>query len=156
MILFDPPPMPPQIANIHNSLYNAIENSKRQQWTITNYIILLYGAIFGLSKYFGNPTTNEKIVFSGLTLLAWLYASILLIFIQFNLMTYRRQLDRIYQRWLCEQEAKLIIERHWYPHFFRGGFFLFALVGVVVIGGALVVYSLWREPTASLFFVAYQ
>ena len=46
--------MSPQVANIHKSLYDAINLSKKQQWTITNYVVLVYGAIFGLSKYFSN------------------------------------------------------------------------------------------------------
>jgi hypothetical protein len=41
-----PPNVSPQLANIQNSLYSVIENSKKQQWTITNYVILVYAAIF--------------------------------------------------------------------------------------------------------------
>ena len=47
-----PPPMSPQIANIHKSIYDALNFSKKQQWAITNYVVLVYGAIFGLSKSF--------------------------------------------------------------------------------------------------------
>ena len=44
------PNVSPQLANIQNSLFSVIENSKKQQWTITNYVILVYAAIFGLSQ----------------------------------------------------------------------------------------------------------
>jgi len=45
-----PPDVSPQLANVQNSIYSVIENSKKQQWTITNYVILVYAAIFGLSQ----------------------------------------------------------------------------------------------------------
>jgi hypothetical protein len=91
---------------------------------------------------------------SALAILAGSYAAMLLIFIQCNLVKYRRQLGRIYQEWLSEREGKIILRPYWYPHFFRGGCFLFGLIGVVAIGGVLVIYSLWREPTVPLSLVA--
>ena len=42
-----PPNVSPQLANVQNSLYSVIQFSKKQQWTITNYVILVYAAIFG-------------------------------------------------------------------------------------------------------------
>ena len=81
-----PPPMSPQVANIHKSIYDAINFSKKQQWTITNYVVLVYGAIFGLSRY-GNPTTIEKAGLSLVALVAWGYAVWLLVQLQGNLGT---------------------------------------------------------------------
>lgn len=93
------------VANIHRSLYDATNFSKRQQWTITNYVVLIYGAIFGLSRY-GNSTTIEK---SGLSLLASVaggYAVWLLILIQADLGRYREQLKSIYDHWLTKEERE--------------------------------------------------
>ena len=101
-----PPQMSLPIANIHKSIYDAINLSKKQQWTITNYVVLVYGAIFGLSKYLGIQTTNEKAVLSLLALLAGAYAVVLLILIQGDLGRYREQLWNIYQYWLSDQERE--------------------------------------------------
>ena len=38
------------VANIYKSITVNIIFSKRQQWAITNYTILIYGAIFGLNR----------------------------------------------------------------------------------------------------------
>ena len=92
-----PPQMSLPIANTHKSIYDAINLSKKQQWTITNYVVLVYGAIFGLSKYLGVQTTNEKAVLSLLALLAGAYAVLLLILIQGDLGRYREQPWNIYQ-----------------------------------------------------------
>jgi hypothetical protein len=141
-----PPSMSSPVANIHNSIYDAINLSKRQQWTITNYVILVYVAIFGLAKYWGNSTTPiEKAGLSLLAFMAGVYAVVLLILIQKDLGAYRQQLQKIYDRWLCKCERKLLKVEDRYPNpALRGVSFLVALIGVVVIGFGLLTYSLWR------------
>jgi hypothetical protein len=137
--------MSPQAANIHKSLYDAINLSKKQQWTTTNYVVLVYGAIFGLSKFFSNPTTIEKHALSVIALAAWVYAVILLILIQRDLGTYRRQLNSIYKHCLDEEERKKLLLKEADPNpALRGVSFLVALIGVVTIGVGLLTYSLWR------------
>ena len=141
------PPMSPQIANIHKSIYDAINFSKKQQWAITNYVILVYGAIFGPSKYFSSPTITptEKIVFSVLALFAGVYAVVLLIFIQKDLGTYREQLGSIHGHWLTKEEYEKLELTPYHNPALRGVSFLAALIGVVTIGFLLLTYSLlWR------------
>jgi hypothetical protein len=134
--------MSPQIANIHKSIYDAINFSKKQQWVITNYVVLVYGAIFGLSKYFANPI--EKAGLSLLALVAWVYAVWLLILIQKDLGTYREQLENIHNHWLTEEEYKGLKLAPYRNPALRGVPFLVALIGVVTIGFGLLIYSLWR------------
>jgi len=125
----------------------VIELSKKQQWGITNYVVLVYGAIFGLSKYYfinPTPTLCEKRVLSLIALVAGVYALVLLALIQKNLGMYRGQLKAIYCHWLSDEERKLVLRPSPYPDLFRGGSFLAALVGVVIIGAGLLIYSLWR------------
>jgi hypothetical protein len=143
-----PSPMSPPVANIHNSIYDAINLSKRQQWAITNYVILVYVAIFGLSKYFDKQTPITPIERAGLSLLALLagaYAVTLLILIQGDLGRYREQLSNIYNHWICDSERKKLKIEDRYPNpALRGVSFLVALIGVVIIGFGLLTYSLWR------------
>jgi hypothetical protein len=140
------PPMSPQIANIHKSIYDAINFSKKQQWAITNYVILVYGAIFGLSNYFKAPTPIEKIGLSLLVLFAGAYAILLLIFIQKDLGTYREQLESIHGHWLTKEEYEKLELTPYHNPALRGVSFLAALIGVVTIGFLLLTYSLWRAP----------
>jgi hypothetical protein len=94
-----PPDVSPQLTNVQNSLYSAIQFSKKQQWTITNYVILLYAAIFGLSRWLKSSdvipqlSSNERWIFTDLIGLAWGYATCLLVQIQWDLRGYRKQLE---------------------------------------------------------------
>ena len=136
----------PQLLNVQNSIYSVIENSKRQQWTITNYVILVYAAIFGLSQLLTNPdlTPNEARWFSALVAIAGGYAIFLLIQIQRDLGRYREQLDAFVTDTISEKDRKRYqIEPKPNP-VLRGIWFLIALIGVVVIGAGLVIYSLLR------------
>jgi hypothetical protein len=140
----DTTPVSPQLLNVQNSLYSVIENSKRQQWTITNYVILVYAAIFGLSQLLKNPTPNEDRCFSVLVAISGCYAIFLLIRIQMDLGRYREQLDAFIADTINEKDrGRYQIEPKPNP-VLRGVWFLIALIGVVVIGGGLVIYSLLR------------
>jgi hypothetical protein len=44
------PPMTSQSANVHKAVFDVIQFCKKQQWTITNYVVLVYAAIFGIAK----------------------------------------------------------------------------------------------------------
>ena len=134
--------MSPQVGNIQNSLYAAIEFSKKQQWVITNYVILVYGAIFGLSKW---ATNFEKNILTGLVFVACVYACFLLISIQGDLGRYRSQLESIHNHWLSPDEReKLIFRGYGSRPALRGGWFLVGLLGVIVIGASLVGHFMWR------------
>jgi hypothetical protein len=101
-----PPNVSPQLANIQNSLYSVIENSKKQQWTITNYVILVYAAIFGLSRWLTElPTplsSNERWVFTDLIGVAWVYATVLLVLIQ----RYRKQLEAFHTQTISKEDRE--------------------------------------------------
>jgi hypothetical protein len=146
----DTTPLSPQLANVQKSLYAVIELSKRQQWTITNYVILVYAAIFGLSRLLKDPdlTLNERWVFSDLIAIAGVYAIGLLIQIQMNLERYRKQIEAFYTHTIGKEDRERyqLDKPYRYPAVLRGGWFLVALIGVVAIGGGLVIYSLWRLP----------
>ena len=146
-----PPDVSPQLGNVQNSLYSVIQFSKKQQWTITNYVILLYAAIFGLSRWLKGPdlasplSSNERWIFTDLIGLAWGYATWLLIQIQWNLRGYRKQLEAFHTQTISKEDRERYqLKAYEYP-LLRGGWFLVALLGVVLIGGGLVIYSLWRS-----------
>jgi len=142
------PDMPPQIANIHRSIYDAINLSKRLQWVITNYTVLVYGALFGFSRYFDlTISIREKTVLFIIASVACLCAIVLLVVIQYDLGRYRDQLDAIYKRWLSESEREELKLEGRYPKgipALRGLPFLLAFIAVVAAGAALLIYSLLR------------
>jgi hypothetical protein len=145
-----PPNVSPQLSNVQNSLYSAIQFAKKQQWAITNYVILVYAAIFALSRWMNNPnttpqfSTNERWGLSILIGIAWVYATGLLVQIQWDLRGYRKQLEAFHNQTISKEDrARYELKPYEFP-FFRGGWFLAALLGVVLIGAGLVIYTLWR------------
>jgi hypothetical protein len=140
-----PPNVSPQLANVQNSIYSAIENSKRQQWTITNYVILVYAAIFGLSRALKPLGIMERRVFGVLVAVAGVYATWLLFQIQWDLRRYRKQLEAFHIQTINKEDRERYQLRHYKYTFFVGGWFLLALLGVVLIGAGLVIYSLRRS-----------
>jgi hypothetical protein len=137
-------PLPPQLANVQNALYSTIQFSKKQQWAITNYVILVYAAIFGLSRWLNPLTIIERWIFGVLIAIAGLYAIFLLIQIQGDLGTYREQLEAFHTHTISVDDRERYQLRPYRNPVLRGGWFLLALTGVVVIGGGLVIYSLLR------------
>ncbi len=140
----DPPEMTPQEANVHKALFEVIEFSKKQQWSITNYLILIYGAIFGIGKFFSGPTVAEKIVFTALTLLALGCAAALLVQIQSDMGRARERLEEISKHWFTADNRERLGLKPYANPALRGVWFLIALIGVGLVGAALVIYSLWR------------
>ena len=139
-----PPNVSPQLANVQNSIYSAIENSKKQQWTITNYVILVYAAIFGLSQALKFLGITERWVFGVLVAVVGGYAILLLIQIQKDLERYREQLEAFHTQTISKEDRERYLRPRKYT-LLRGGWFLGALLGVVLIGAGLVIYSLWRS-----------
>jgi len=129
----------PAALNVHKRLFADIEFSKRQQWVITNYVVLIDGAIFWLSKVLSSP--HERIGLSVLTGVAAIYGVILLVVIQRDLGRYRRKLERANEKWLSEKEREVFEIKPYVNPALRGILFLVALIGVIAIGAVLVIYT---------------
>ena len=141
----DTTPLSAQLSNVQNSIYSVIENSKKQQWTITNYVILVYAAIFGLSQALKFLGITERWVFGVLVAVVGGYAILLLIQIQKDLERYREQLEAFHTQTINNKDWERYQLRPYETPFGRGGWFLGALLGVVLIGAGLVIYSLRRS-----------
>jgi hypothetical protein len=141
----DTTPLSPRLANVQNAIYSAIKNLKKQQWMITKYVILVYAAIFGLSQALKFLGITERWVFGVLVAVVGGYAILLLIQIQKDLERYREQLEAFHTQTINNKDWERYQLRPYETPFGRGGWFLGALLGVVLIGAGLVIYSLWRS-----------
>ena len=142
----------PLIVNIQQSLMDILEFSKKQQWAITNYSVLVYAAIFAIvhtvaAKAAINPV--EKCVASFLVLLTWLCALGLLFKIQLDMGNYRKRLQDIHFKFIGETDRTIAGVDDYGPcPALRGWQFLLALLGVVTVGAAIVIYSVLRLPAS--------
>ncbi len=100
--------------NIHRRLFDDIEFSKRRQWVITNYVVLVYAGIFYLAGHFQEHPTFAKITLTLLALVVGGYAAWLLWSIQKDMGRYRTKLEIAHKAWLTDKE-KALLEPFQYP-----------------------------------------
>ncbi len=134
----------PLILNQQKALMEMIGFSKNRQWAITNYSVLIYAGIFGVAQTFKQITSIEKAGLISLAILTAVCAIWLQIRVQGDAGKYRKDLEAIHFKWLSEHEREVAGIKPYPNPALRGVSFLVALIGVVVIGAFLVIYSLWR------------
>jgi hypothetical protein len=127
--------------NIHRRLFDDIEFSKRQQWVITNYVILVYAGMFYLAGYFKEHADCAKILLSLLAFVAGAYAAFLLSKMQSDMGRYREKLESAHKAWLTADE-KATTEYGDRPAL-RVGEHLIGLLGVDLVGLILLLSVLW-------------
>ena len=139
----------PIVANIQNNLMGILEFSKKQQWAITNYSVLVYAAIFAITHTELEPAIRpaEKWMASLLVILTWLFGLVLLGQIQFDMGKHRKRLENIHFKFVNAADRQTLgVEGYGPCPALRGWQFLLALIGVVTIGAAIVIYSVSRLP----------
>ena len=130
--------------NLHRRLFDDIEFSKRQQWAVTNYVVLVYAGIFYLAGHFKEHATCAKAALSVLALIAGAYAGFLLIKMQLDMAGYRKKLVSANGKWLTDTEKDTFKPTDYAGHpAWRGVDFLIGLLGVDVIGWLLLMAVFW-------------
>jgi hypothetical protein len=120
-----------QAITLYKLLHEQVAFLKKQQWTITNYIALIYAAT-------ALPYPLKCILIAAV-IVACVYGLIALGLIQFDLGKSRKRLDETERHIFGDKEyreLKLREEKHPYR---RGMFFTGALMLLLVIGAVIVV-----------------
>jgi hypothetical protein len=128
---------------LYKAMIEQLTYVKRQQWTITNYLMLIYAAIFWLAKNSDKLYAGEQCILSSLTILAG--ASVALIsIVQYDLRDARDRIKETEKAIFDPPErAAFQTERHQGLHP-RGLAFLVTLISVCVLGAGLLIWFLWR------------
>lgn len=139
----------PMVVNIQNNLMEILEFSKKQQWAITNYSVLVYAAIFAITHADLTPAIRptEKWIASLLVFLTWLCALVLLGKIQPDMGKYRKRLQDLHFKFISKDDRETAgVEDYGPCPALRGRQFMLALIGVVTVGAVIVIYSVYRLP----------
>ena len=122
---------------------------KQQQWTITNYGVLILAAIYWV-KLPEVSHSQSKLKF--LAILTAVVGSFLLLLIQCNMRRSRRRLDKLQKTYFTEAElegigltvsqTRNLGNETWWYYFRQGGEFLLTLILVLVAGAILVCLAL--------------
>ena len=151
--------MSPHVSTVFKELFEELKSAKRQQWTITNYGLLILGAIYGVRHQLPVEVTHLQSKLKFLAILAIATAvlgSFFLLRIQSHMARSRRRLDKLHKTYFEPDELEGIgltdrqirnlgNETWWRPsaNWLRGLEFTGPLIFVLWVGAALVCLHLW-------------
>jgi hypothetical protein len=135
--------MPGQIAAAYRDAVDNILFLKRQQWLATNYVLLLYAAIFVISAHYFSRTDVARNWLGILTIIAFVVHWGMLHLFQSSIEKFRNRLVWIYRSYFSDEERvgldlRLEPRSYWYePEVYIG------LLAVSFIGALLTTIYLW-------------
>ena len=146
--------MLPHILAVFNQLFDELKSLKQQQWTITNYSLLILAASYAVRQLLPEVPHSQTYlkILAGVIAVA---GSILLLCIQSNMARSRWRLDNLHKNFFTSNELeavgwtnKEIWNLHYRPwrrklaYWCRGLEFTVPLILVLVAGAVLVCLAL--------------
>jgi hypothetical protein len=94
--------MPPHVSVVFKQLYDEIVFAKRQQWTMTNYCVLILAAIYAAR------VSNYGPLLTYLGFIAAFVGSLFLLRTQLHIARSRIRLDKLHKIYFTEDELRAI------------------------------------------------
>jgi hypothetical protein len=133
------------VAAFYKDVVDNIRFAKQQQWRVTNYVSLVYAALFALNLQLDDPTWFEM---TGLTFLT-AAAMILGAYVLWSLMNWLRRLEErlnaIYRTYFSKEEQKNLSINPDRPRT-RHDLVSVTFIGIIILGAAAVLYFIWDYP----------
>jgi len=138
------PNMPPQVAALYQAKTDQLIFLKKQQWAITNYLLLLLAAIFGVDQTL-KFVSLEKVVFTVIIPIACVLDLLLLFKINRDMNDARKSIQEITKEWFsCSQRKQYGLPDSYEPQ--RSDWFVLGLlIGISIAASFLVLWSFWRS-----------
>jgi hypothetical protein len=125
---------------------DAVDNIlflKRQQWLATNYVLLLYAAIFLISAHYFSRTDVARNWLGVITIVAFFVHWYMLHLFQGSIERFRNRLVWIYQTYFTEEErAGLDLRLEPRPYWYQPEVYI-GLMAVSFVGAVLTAVYLW-------------
>ena len=149
--------MPPHVETVFKALFEELRFMKQQQWTITNYSVLILAAIYAVKNQLPAGFPHSHSWLRGLAILTAIGGSFLLLRIQSHMAGTRCRLDEIHKAYFTDDElrkvgftAKEITKTKFQDyrccrklaHWWRGLEFTFPLIVVLWVGAILICLAL--------------
>ena len=135
--------MPEHVEVAYRDAVDNIVFLKRQQWLATNYVLLLYAAIFVISAHYFSRTDVTRNWLGAITIAAFVVHWWMLHLFQRSIEKFRNRLAWIYSTYFSEEEragldVRLEPRSYWYePEVYIG------LLAVSLVGAVLTAIYLW-------------
>jgi hypothetical protein len=134
--------MPEHVAATYRDAVDNILFLKRQQWLATNYVLLLYAAIFVISAHYFSRTDVARNWLGVITIAAFVVHWWMLHSFQLSIAKFRNRLDWIYTTYFSEQERVGLDLRGPRPYWYQPEVYIVLLV-ISFIGALLTAIYLW-------------
>ena len=144
--------MPSHVEIVFKQLFEELKAMKQQQWTITNYGVLILAAIYAVKL---PGVDHSQSWLKGLAIMTAVFGSGLLLRVQYHMAGTRLRLDEMEKKYFADDELKDIgltdneINKlqdnrccRWWAHWWRGWEFTLPLIAVLGIGATLVCLAL--------------
>jgi hypothetical protein len=137
----------PKLSNqglvIYKAMFDQITLIKKQQWTITNYAALLYGAIFVFAKGLSKESYGETVLLTSVTAAVCWYGTAMLLHTRTDLSDAIKRLDHTIRELFKDTQERNILglENETEP-FIHGLEFTTPLLGVIWLGAGMLMYYL--------------
>lgn len=128
---------------VYGVLFDEMKFAKRQQWTVTSYMLLLLGGVLGVGVALKSITLFEKHALSvlvfGVVAAGWYF----LIDLQRYLKEIRERIQGI-EASFDEVDQDLLQVREYKSPGRRGLPFTIMMIAAVTVAGVVVGYGVWR------------
>ena len=140
---------PPYINALYQEDTTQLRFMKRQQWTITNYLLVLLAGVFGIVRAIHGIPGWATCVAIGMIVFAATVTIFLLLVIQDHMRMPRQRLATIYDYWDANERQKFNLTTT--PTSWRRDLpFLIPLLLVCLFGAAIVSYAVAVYPASAL------
>jgi hypothetical protein len=144
--------MPSHVEIVFRQLYEDLKSMKQQQWTITNYGLLILAAIYAVGQHAPEVQSILKFLVWATAVLGWFW----LLWVQHNIAKARLRLDEVDKAYFRDDELRNIglTDRHiqeirgnpadkrYWVYWRRGLEFTIPLILVLVVGAIVVCLAL--------------
>jgi len=134
--------MPGHVGAAYRDAVDNILFLKRQQWLATNYVLLLYAAIFVISAHYFSRTDVARNWLGVITIAAFVVHWWMLHSFQLSIAKFRNRLDWIYTTYFSEQERAGLDLREPRSYWYQPEVYIVLLV-ISFIGALLTAIYLW-------------
>ena len=135
------PGFPERISALYHDAVESLRFFKRQQWTVTNYVLAIYAAVFVLRSETFLTTCKGKALLIGLGVITWLANIFVLCQLEENIIRDRNRTDRLHEDYFSPEEIsrlELNPSNSWRDHLI-----LYLLIVVSSIGCAISCLTVW-------------
>jgi hypothetical protein len=141
----DVPQMSPQALIVYKAISDQFDFIKKQQWTTTNYVVLIYAAIVWIGQHV-EQSGLSRCLLSASTIVAGLFGAGLVIWFQYDLGNLRKCAETANAAFFPTNEQQALGLTPLRHPYLRGCNVLVPLLLVCVIGALLAIFAVnWPQ-----------